>query len=86
MMNEQFPQARAMTRCEVKTLRGAGLDPAFLNEEMTMKLNAEMVDWILDHVYEGSDFANTPYSHCLDLATKTYQLTYLMSDAAAKNS
>jgi hypothetical protein len=86
MMSEQLPKARAMTRYEVKTLRGAGLDPAFWDEELTMKLNAEMVDWILDHVYQGHDFTNTPYSNCLELATMTYQLTYRMSEDEAKNS
>lgn len=85
-MSDQLVKARAMTRAEIKSLRGGGLDPAFLNDEMTMKLNAEMVDWILDNVYQGVDFANISYSKCLELATKTYQLTYQMSDDEAKNS
>jgi hypothetical protein len=86
IMDKQLPQVRALTRAEITALREAGLDPAFRDEDLTMQFNAAMVDWILDHVYQGFDFANTPYSNCLELATATYQQTYLMSDAAAKNS
>jgi hypothetical protein len=85
-MNPTMPKARALTRAEIKALREAGLDPAFRADDLTMKVNAEMVDWMLDHVYRDFDFANTPYSSCLELATRTYQLTYSVSEAAAKNS
>ncbi len=85
-MNETLPKARALTRGEIKALREAGLDPAFHEDDLTMKVNAEMVDWMLDQVYQGFDFTSVPYSDCLELATKTYQLTYSVSEAAAKNS
>ncbi len=85
-MNGTLPKARALTRSEIKALRAAGLDPAFIENDLTMKVNAEMVDWMLDHVYASHDFAAVPYSACLELATKTYQLTYTVSGAEEKNS
>jgi zona occludens toxin (predicted ATPase) len=85
-MNSNLPQARALTLAEVKALRNASLDPAFLENDLTMKINAEMVDWILEHAYRGFDFANLPYSACLELATRTYQLTYSVTGTEEKNS
>jgi hypothetical protein len=85
-MNITLPNPRPMTRSELKALRNAGLDPAYHENELTVKLNTDMVDWILDHVYQGVDFADVAYSSCLELATKTYQLTYSVSGSEAKNS
>jgi hypothetical protein len=84
-MNERLPNPRALTRDELKLLRSAGLDPALCENEVTIRLNAEMVDWILDNVYRGMDFADIPYPDCLELATKSYQLTYSVSPGEAKN-
>lgn len=85
-MNQSLPKPRALTRAELKALRGAGLDPAFCENDVTMKLNAEMVDWILDHVYRDADCSDIPFPDCLELATRTYQMTYSVTAAEAKNS
>ena len=74
------PQARPLTRGEVKKLREANLDPAFHEDDLTMKVNAEMVDWILENIYPDFNFDNNPYSSCLKLATDVYQLTYSVID------
>ncbi len=80
-----LPQPRALTRDEIKALRAAGLDPAFTENDVTMKLNTDMVDWILDNIYKDFSFANLPYSDCLKLATKSYQMTYSVA-SEEKNS
>ncbi len=85
-MNGTLPKARALTRSEIKALRAAGLDPAFIEGAITMKKNAELVDWIMDKVYKDTDFSNIPYSACLELSTKTYQLTYRVTEEEEKNS
>ncbi|HEX7715178.1 MAG TPA: hypothetical protein VF531_14275 [Bacillota bacterium] len=82
----ELTKPRAMTRDELKALRTAGLDPACNENGVSIKVNTEMVDWILDHVYHGFNFGNVPYPECLELATKTYQLTYTLSAVEVKNS
>lgn len=84
-MSRCLPEPRPLTRSELKLLRDAGLDPAFLEGETSVRISAEMVEWILDNIYKEYDFTNTSYSECLRLATKTYQLTYSM-DGEIKNS
>jgi len=84
-VNTTKPLPRALTREELKLLRKAGLDPAFLDGDTTVKVSVGMVDWILDHVYQNHDFTNTPYPECLELATKTYKLTYGLNQEV-KNS
>ena len=84
-MNGRLPEARPLTRSELKLLRNNGLDPAFLESETSIRISVEMVEWILDNIYQECDFSHVSYSECLRLATKTYQLTYSIDDEV-KNS
>lgn len=85
-----LPQARAMSRNELKAFRAAGLDPVFfeLTEGSTLaflKLTALGNDWILDNVYQGYDFGDTPNNELVELTEKTYRLTYGL-EKEVKNS
>ena len=57
---------RSLTVKEMRELRKAGYDPAFVG----------MVDWILDHVYAEQITDDMPYSEALRIATDTYAKTY----------
>ena len=76
-----LPQARRMTRREMRALRDAGFDPA-LNDAMAgenpvdiSRVSSGMVDHILDNIYPDFDFDDVPYDACLKLASETYGLS-----------
>lgn len=75
------PQARAMSRQELKAFRAAGLDPVFFeitedNQLSFLKITALGNDWILDNVYKEYDFEEVPNNQLVELAEKTFRLTY----------
>lgn len=69
-------QIRSLTVKEVRELRKAGLDPAFVKKEDSADATAGMVDWILEHVYTGQIPADMPYNEALRIAMDTYAKTY----------
>lgn len=73
---------RDMDRNQIKALRKAGLDPAFV--AMTAKTTAELIDWMADHIYPDIDFAGVPYYRVATLAMDTYQRA--VTGPKAKNS
>ena len=73
---------RDMDRNQIKALRKAGLDPAFV--AMTAKTTAELIDWMLDNIYSDIDFAGVPYYRVTTLAMDTYQRA--ITGPEAKNS
>lgn len=85
-----LPQARAMNRNELKSFRAAGLDPVFFestgeNQLSFLKMTALGNDWILDNVYQGYDFEAMPNNQLVELAEKTFRLTYGL-EKEVKNS
>lgn len=85
-----LPQARAMNRSELKAFRAAGFDPVFFevnedNKLSFLKLTALGNDWILDNIYQGHDFENVPHNELIELAEKTFRLTYGL-EKEVKNS
>jgi len=73
--NNTIPEVKSMTRKQIKELRAAELDPA-LNGGGSDK-NAELVDWIIDHVYSELNGADDmEYSALVKLATDTYTRAY----------
>jgi len=73
---------RDMDRNQIKALRKAGLDPAFV--AMTSKLTAELIDWVADNIYPDVDFAGVPYYVVATLAMDTYHQA--VTGPKAKNS
>lgn len=85
-----LPQARAMNRNELKAFRAAGLDPVFFentgeNQLSFLKMTALGNDWILDNIYQGHDFEELPNNQLIELAEKTFRLTYGL-EKEVKNS
>jgi len=70
---EQEITVRSMDRNQVKALRKAGLDPAFV--VLDAKKTAELIDWVLDNVYPDINFAGIPYYKGNILAMDTYRFT-----------
>ncbi|MCX7779611.1 MAG: hypothetical protein N2491_01695 [Negativicutes bacterium] len=90
--NYQIPEARAMTREELKAFRASGFDPVFMDGNKRVnpvRLTAEMHDWILDNIYKGHDFSKVPCDALNDLCDLTFRKTYgirLPGDIETKNS
>ncbi len=77
----EIPQARALTRKELRQMKEAGLDPVYmdpeqLKKEVVLSLNQRMADFIVDKFYPGVDWDDIDNSVILELADKTYQLSY----------
>ena len=87
-----LPQARAMTRKELKAFRAAGLDPVFITprEDISiLRFSAESNDWILDNLYGGYDLDDAPCDVLAKLCEDTFTRTYGIkgrADAETKNS
>ena len=80
-----IPTPRPMTYKERKRFRAAGCDMAFIpaseREEQSKlaQLTEDMIDWILNEIYDGKDnpwYEDVPYSILAELAKATYQITY----------
>lgn len=67
---------RSLTVKEMRELRKAGYDPAFVDKEDSTVATAGMIDWILDNVYGDQITDDMPYSEAFRVATDTYALTY----------
>ena len=67
---------RSLTVKEMRELRKAGYDPAFVDKDDSAAATTGMVDWILDHIYAGQIADDMPYSEALRIATDTYAKTY----------
>jgi hypothetical protein len=85
-----LPQARAMSRNELKSFRATGLDPVFFdstndNQLSFLKLTVLGNDWILDNIYKEHDFNDVPNNQLVELAEKTFRLTYGL-EKEVKNS
>ena len=90
--NVALPPARSMTRGERNAFREAKKDWRIQKEidfadplavNAVLKENAEMVDWIIDNIYDGKDgrFDNVPQEELNHLADLTYRKTYGTPDA-----
>lgn len=67
-------EIKSMTRGQIKQLRAAGLDPAF--GEKDKENSAELVDWIIDHIYPELPADDLEYHILVKLATDTYTRAY----------
>lgn len=74
---------RDMDRKQVKALREAGLDPAFV--EMNGQKTADLIDWIIDHIYPDVELDGVPYYKITQLAMDTYRRA-MSGPEAVKNS
>lgn len=70
--NENKP--RAMDNAEVRALRKSGLHPHYVDNPG--KMVEDLVDWVLDNVYAEYNFKGVSQADCIDITTKTVQLTY----------
>lgn len=75
---------RSLTVKEMRELRKAGCDPAFVDKDDSAAATTGMVDWILDNIYAGQITDDMPYSEAFRIATDTYAMTY-GREAEAKN-
>ena len=83
-----LPQARGLTRKERRALKAAGADPQFRPEGVSVsEANDRIVDFISTEIYQidGPDYDDVPYADFVNLADKTYRLTYALPDDV-KNS
>ena len=67
---------RSLTVKEMRALRKAGYDPAFVDKDDSASATTGMVEWILDHVYGDQITDDMPYSEAFRIATDTYAMTY----------
>ncbi|WP_313994088.1 hypothetical protein [uncultured Selenomonas sp.] len=67
---------RSLTVKEMRELRKAGYDPAFVDRDESAAATTGMVDWILDNIYAGQIADDMPYSEAFRIATDTYAMTY----------
>lgn len=95
----EMPEARTMTRRQAKEFNAKELNP-LRNIEMiqkvrkeewdaedslfSLKLNDDMVEWILGNVYSEFDFDNADQKLSDALALETYNKTFV-SNAEVKN-
>jgi hypothetical protein len=95
----EMPETRSMTRKQAKEFNAKGLNP-LRNTEMiqkirkeewdaedslfSLKLNDDMVEWILENVYPEFDFDNADQKLSDTLAIETYNKTFV-SNAEIKN-
>lgn len=79
--DSKLPKARSMTRRELKVFRESGMDPVFTEDRpMTsldiLKMQALSQEWILENIYAGCDFEDTPNELLSKLASDTWEKTY----------
>lgn len=72
-------EVRIMTRKQMKDLKEAGCDPSFIGDEATnqklAQISMEMVDWVLENVYDDVNFDEWLNPDCIKLARATYQMS-----------
>ena len=80
----KMPLMRAMSRKQVRELRGAGHDLIRSGNFEDKEAIAELVDWVLDNVYPDLS-EHVDYNQAFWLALNTYRAIYEVTEPEIKN-
>lgn len=83
-INVKMPLMRAMSRKQVRELRGAGHDLIRSGNFEDKEAIAELVDWVLDNVYPDLS-EHVDYNQAFWLALNTYRAIYEVTEPEIKN-
>ena len=75
-------KVREMNRKQMKELRKAGFDLSLFGKDVDGEKTTGMIEWILDNIYSDiKDLDDRPYHELVQLAGKTFRLSYGGPDA-----
>lgn len=85
-MTDNLIKPRAMSWTEREAFIEAGLDPVFMEEQVSPQWERKVIKWIIETIYVGQDFSKLSFPQCRSLAFKTYELTVRTEEEELKNS